>query len=147
VERRRLCVFFLYLALAVMKKCCDACGDGEYYFLSSCLASEGAGVSGASSVLTGSRWDIRWLSGRGKTPTFCAFPAGGVAVMEKCCDVFGDGEYYFRSSCLASEDAGVSGASIVVDQKSMGHTVAERSWKDADFVCISVFSGGYGKVL
>jgi hypothetical protein len=33
--------------------------------------------------------------------------------------------------------AGVSGASIVVDRKSMGHTVAERSWKDADFVCIS----------
>jgi hypothetical protein len=30
--------------------------------------------------------------------------------------------------------------SIVVDRKSMGHTVAERSWKDADFVCISVFS-------
>jgi hypothetical protein len=29
------------------------------------------------------------------------------------------------------------GASIAVDRKSMGHTVAERSWKDADFVCIS----------
>jgi hypothetical protein len=28
-------------------------------------------------------------------------------------------------------------ASIAVDRKSMGHTVAERSWKDADFVCIS----------
>jgi hypothetical protein len=27
--------------------------------------------------------------------------------------------------------------STVVDRKSMGHTVAERSWKDADFVCIS----------
>jgi hypothetical protein len=43
--------------------------------------------------LTGSRWDIRFVSGRGKTPTLCAFPGGGVAVMEKCCDVFGDGEY------------------------------------------------------
>jgi hypothetical protein len=31
----------------------------------------------------------------------------------------------------------VLGASIAVDRKSMGHTVAERSWKDADFVCIS----------
>jgi hypothetical protein len=28
-------------------------------------------------------------------------------------------------------------ASTAVDRKSMGHTVAERSWKDADFVCIS----------
>jgi hypothetical protein len=46
-------------------------------------------------------------------------------------------EYYFRSGCLASEGAGVSRASIAVDRKSMGHTVAERSWKDADFVCIS----------
>jgi hypothetical protein len=28
-------------------------------------------------------------------------------------------------------------ASTAVDRKSMGHTVAERSWKDADFLCIS----------
>jgi hypothetical protein len=28
----------------------------------------------------------------------------------------------------------VSRASIAVDRKSMGQTVAERSWKDADFV-------------
>jgi hypothetical protein len=47
--------------------------------------------------LTGSRWDIRWLSGRGKKPTFCVFPVFSVAVMEKCCDACGDGEYYFRS--------------------------------------------------
>jgi hypothetical protein len=42
--------------------------------------------------LTGSGWDIRWLSGRGKTPTLCAFPVFSVAVMEKCCDACGDGE-------------------------------------------------------
>jgi hypothetical protein len=87
--------------------------------------------------LTGSRWDIRWLSGRGKTPTLCVFPVFSEAVMEKCCDACGDGEYYFRSSCLASEGADVLRASIAVDRKSMGHTVAERSWKDADFVCYS----------
>jgi hypothetical protein len=46
----------------------------------------------------GSRWDIRWLSGRGKTPTLC------------------DGEYYFRSGCLASEDASVLDASMAVDR-------------------------------
>jgi hypothetical protein len=28
-------------------------------------------------------------------------------------------------------------ASIAVDRKSMGHTVGERWWKDADFLCIS----------
>jgi hypothetical protein len=45
------------------------------------------------SSLTGSGWDIRWLSGRGKKPTLCVFPLFSVAVMEKCCDVCGDGEY------------------------------------------------------
>jgi hypothetical protein len=33
-----------------------------------------------------------------------------------------------------SEGANVNDASIAVDRKSMGHTIAERSWKDADFV-------------
>jgi hypothetical protein len=52
--------------------------------------------------LTGSRRDIRWLSGRGKTPTLCVFPVFSVAVMEKCCDACGDGKYYFRPGCSAS---------------------------------------------
>jgi hypothetical protein len=56
--------------------------------------------------LTGSRWDIRWLSGRGKTPTLCVFPVFSVAVIENCCDAGGDGENYFRlgdsASCNAS---------------------------------------------
>jgi hypothetical protein len=43
--------------------------------------------------LTGSRWDIRWLSGSGKTPTACVFPVITVSVMGKCCDACGDGEY------------------------------------------------------
>jgi hypothetical protein len=30
-------------------------------------------------------------------------------------------------------------ASIAVDRNSMGHTVAERWWKDADFLCISCY--------
>jgi hypothetical protein len=32
-------------------------------------------------ALTGSRWDIRWVSGRGKTPTVCVFPVFSVAAM------------------------------------------------------------------
>jgi predicted N-acetyltransferase YhbS len=49
----------------------------------------------------------------------------------------GDGEYYFRSGFSASEGAGVSVASTAVDRKSMGHTVADRSSNEADFLCIS----------
>jgi hypothetical protein len=73
----------------------------------------------------------------GKTPTFCVFRVFSVAVMEKCCDACGDGEYYFRSSFSTLQGAGVSEASIAVDWKSMGHTVGELWWKDADFLCIS----------
>jgi hypothetical protein len=87
--------------------------------------------------LTGSRWDIRWLIGRGTKPTFCVFPVFCVAVMEKCCDAHGDGEYYLRSILSASEGAGVSQASIAVDGKSMRHTLADRSSNEADFLCIS----------
>jgi predicted N-acetyltransferase YhbS len=34
-----------------MVKCCDACGDGEYYFRVGFSASEGAGVSAASNTV------------------------------------------------------------------------------------------------
>jgi hypothetical protein len=57
--------------------------------------------------------------------------------MEKCCEECVEEEYYFWSSCLLSADAGVLKALIAVDRRSMVHTVAERSWKDADFLCIS----------
>jgi hypothetical protein len=88
------------------------------------------------------------VGSHGKTPTFCVFPVFGVAVMEKCCDACGDGEYYFRFDCLVSADVSVLEAAIAIDRKSMGHTVAERSCKDADFLCISWNKrGGYGEVL
>jgi hypothetical protein len=77
----------------------------------------------------GERW---W-----KDADFLCIPVFSVAVMEKCCDACGDGEYYLRSGYLASEGAGVLVALNAVDRKSMGHTVAERWWKDADFLCIS----------
>jgi hypothetical protein len=87
--------------------------------------------------LTGSRWYIRWLIGRRKKPTFCVFPVFSVAVMEKCCDACGDVEYYYRSGSQTSQCSCFSGASIAVDRKSMGHTVADRSSNEADFLCIS----------
>jgi hypothetical protein len=69
--------------------------------------------------LTGSRPDIRLLSYSGKTPTFCVTPVFSVAVTEKCCDVCGDEEYYFRSGNSTLQDDGVSEASTAVDRKSM----------------------------
>jgi hypothetical protein len=71
------------------------------------------------------------------TTTFCVLLAISVAVMGNCYDAFLDGENFFRSVCLASVDAGVSTALYAVDRKSMGHALAELSWKDADFLCIS----------
>jgi hypothetical protein len=90
-------------------------------------------------LLTGSRWDKRWLIGRRTKPTFCVFPVFSVAVMEKCCDACREGEYYFRSAFSASEGAGVYGASTAVDRKSMGHTMADRSSNEADFLCILLY--------
>jgi hypothetical protein len=40
------CVFPVF-GVAVMEKCCDACGDGKYYFQSGFSALQGAGVSEA----------------------------------------------------------------------------------------------------
>jgi hypothetical protein len=43
--------------MAVMEKCCDACGDGEYYLRSGFSALQGDGVSVERMPLTGSRCD------------------------------------------------------------------------------------------
>jgi hypothetical protein len=115
-----LCVFPVF-SVAVMEKCCDACGDGEYYFGSKISTLQDDGVSVASTGVDGSRPDIRLVSYSGKTPTFCVFPVFSVAVMEKCCDVCGDEEYYFRSGVSTLKDDGVSVASTAVDRKSTGH--------------------------
>jgi hypothetical protein len=43
------CVFPVFsVHMAVMEKCCDACGDVEYYFRLSFPALQGDGVSEAS---------------------------------------------------------------------------------------------------
>jgi hypothetical protein len=57
-----------------------------------------------------------------------------MSVMEKCFDACGDGEYFWRSSFSASEGAGVPVASTGVDRKSIGHTAADRSSKEADIL-------------
>jgi hypothetical protein len=44
------CVFPVF-SVWVMEKCCDACGDGEYYFRSGFPALQGDGVSEASTAV------------------------------------------------------------------------------------------------
>jgi hypothetical protein len=83
-----------------------------------------------------------------KTPTSCVFPVFSVAVILKCCDAYGDGNRYFLSGFPTLQDDEVPDASTGVDRKSMRHLLGERSWKDADSLCISTIqSGGYVKVL
>jgi hypothetical protein len=72
--------------------------------------------------------------GRRTKPNFCIFPVFSVAVMEKCCDACVDGEYYFSSCFSASEGVGVLEASVAVDRKSMGNTVADRQSNETDFL-------------
>jgi hypothetical protein len=60
--------------------------------------------------LTGCRLDIRRLSGRGKTTTFCVFPVYSVAAMEESCDACCDRKYYFRSVLSVSADVSLSKA-------------------------------------
>jgi hypothetical protein len=74
------------------------------------------------------------------------FAVISVADMEQCFDARGDGEYYLRSACTASEGAGVLGALIAVVRKSMGHTVGERSWWK-NVVSPVFYRGCNGKVL
>jgi hypothetical protein len=90
-------------------------------------------------LLTGSLRDIRWLSGRGKTPTLCLFPVFSEAVMESVVTLAVTGKYYsgrvlWRQWVLVSREHRLPFRPEVV-----GRTVAERSWKDADFVCISLY--------
>jgi hypothetical protein len=53
--------------------------------------------------LAGCRWDMGWLSGRGKTPTFCVLSVLSVVVREKCCDACGDEECYIPLHFSTSE--------------------------------------------
>jgi hypothetical protein len=88
--------------VAVTEKFCDACGDRDTFCGRVVWRHRMRVFPQHRLSLTGSRWDIRWLSGRGKTPTLCVFPIFSATIMEKCGDACGDGEYYFWSGCLAS---------------------------------------------
>jgi hypothetical protein len=85
-------VYFLYLAWRLWKSVVTLAVTGNTISGRVVRRQRVPVFEGHRLPLTGSRWDIRWLSGRGKTPTFCVFPVFSVAVMEKCCDACGDGE-------------------------------------------------------
>jgi hypothetical protein len=138
--------------MIVIAKCCDVCGDGDDNFRSVFLASKGAGVSEASTAVDRKSMG-HTVGDRSRTkPFFCLFPVFSVAVMGKGFDACGDREYYLRSSFSASEGVGISEASIAVDWKSIGLTVANRSSNEADCLCIFLcfpflLHCCYGKVL
>jgi hypothetical protein len=92
VEKRRLSVYFLYLAWRLWKSVVTLAVTGNSISGRVVRRQRVPVFEGHRLPLTGSRWDIRWLSGRGETPTFCVFPVFSVAVMEKRCDACGDGE-------------------------------------------------------
>jgi hypothetical protein len=94
--------------------------------------------------LTGSRWDIRWLIGRRTKPTFCVFPVfARWRLWKSVVTLAVTGNTISGRVYSASEGASVSVASIAVEGKSMGHTVADRSLNEADFLCIScLWRGG-----
>jgi hypothetical protein len=81
-----------------MEKCCDACGDGEYYFRSGIPALQTVTVFQRHRLpLTRCRWDIRLGELYWQDADFLCISCICAAVMEKCCDACGDGEYYFWS--------------------------------------------------
>jgi hypothetical protein len=90
------CVFLVF-SVASMEKCCEACGDGEYYFRSFFRRYRVTVFKEHRQPKTVSRLDILWVSYSAKSPTFYVFPAFSVAVVGKCCEARADGEYYFRS--------------------------------------------------
>jgi hypothetical protein len=150
VERRLLSVYFLYLAcIWRLRKSVVTLAVTGNTSSGRVLRRHRVTVFQRHRLpLTGSRRDIRLMSYTGKTPTFCVFPVFSVAVMEKCCDACGDAEYSFRSGFSTLQSDSISEATTAVDRKSMGHTLSERSWKDAYFLCISCIQRvGYGKVL
>jgi hypothetical protein len=105
-----------------MEKGCGACGDGR----GSCRQRVPT-FQRLRFAFTGSRLVLRWLSILRTKPTLFVFLVFSVVVLEKCWGACGDREYYFLSEFLASKCADISDASMFVDQRSMGHTVAEHS--------------------
>jgi hypothetical protein len=143
VERRRLCVHSLQEALRLWKSVVTFSVAEN---TSCCLGvwRQRMPVSREHRLsLTGSRWDILWLSGRGKTPTFlCTF----------CSWRGGYGESVMTVAVTRNTTSGhvvlhqrvwmSSEASIVVDRKVDGKyccsAVAERRRLCVSFPVFSV---------
>jgi hypothetical protein len=96
VERRRLSVFFLYLAWRLWKSVLTFAVtrntiSGQVFRRSRMSVSQRR-----RRLLTEIDEIYGWLVAVQRRLTLCVFPVFSVAVMEKCCDACGDGEYYFR---------------------------------------------------
>jgi hypothetical protein len=77
------------------------------------------------------------VSYSGRTPTFCVFPVFSVAVMEKCCDACGDGEYYLRSGISTLQGDGVLVAPTALTYVDEIYGWLMTVGKTPDFVCNS----------
>jgi hypothetical protein len=74
----------LYLAWLLWKSVVTLAVKGNTFYGRFLLLQRVSEFQRHRLLLTGSRWDIRWLIGRQTKPTFCVFPVFSVAVMDKC---------------------------------------------------------------
>jgi hypothetical protein len=95
VETRRLSVYSLHLACRLWNRVFSLAVTGITISSRVFRRDKVTVFQRHRLLIAGNRRDIRFVSYSGKTPTFCVFPVFSVAVMEKCCDACGDGEYYF----------------------------------------------------
>jgi hypothetical protein len=99
-----LCVFFCvvpFISLAVIGKCCDACGDGRYYFRSGFSASEGVGVQVASIAVDRKSMGPTLGDRSSNEADFLCISCIWRGGCEKCFDDCGGGENFFRSVFLS----------------------------------------------
>jgi hypothetical protein len=95
------------ISVDVLEKCCDICGDGITISDRVLRRMKMPLFEWQLLPFTGVGLDMRQLSGRGRTPTFCVFHVFSVAAMEKRCHASGNGEYYFRCDSLVSAEASI----------------------------------------
>jgi hypothetical protein len=86
VDGSRLSVFVLYLAFRLGESGVTVADKGNT--ISGCVFRRRCVLvfDWHQLQLTGSRWDIRWVSGGGRKPTFCVSIVFSVSVEEECCD-------------------------------------------------------------
>jgi branched-subunit amino acid transport protein AzlD len=90
--------------------------------------------------LTGSRWDIRWLIGRRTKPTFCVICCYlALRLWKRVVTLAVTGNTNSGQVFWFQRVPEIQWALTAVDRKSIGHTMADRSSNEADFLCILLY--------